>query len=69
MKSSNGCTLTLDDVDFMWNNPAVSDRPVFQGGQRGAIVELFGWPYKDIALECEALAKMGYMAVKVFPPQ
>jgi alpha-amylase len=53
----------------MWNNPEVPSRAVFNDGQRGAIVELFGWPYKDIAMECVALGKMGYMAVKVFPPQ
>jgi alpha-amylase len=39
------------------------------GGQKGAIVELFGWPYADIKEECEFLGKAGYMAVKVFPPQ
>jgi alpha-amylase len=32
-------------------------------------VELFGWPYKDVKDECAALGKMGWMAVKVFPPQ
>ena len=68
-KSSSGCSLLLDPVDFLWNNPLLPDQPAFQGGQRGAIVELFGWPYKDIAMECDALGKMGYMAVKVFPPQ
>ena len=29
---------------------------------------MFGWPHKDIAEECEALGKMGWMGVKVFPP-
>lgn len=36
---------------------------------RGAIVELFGWPFDDVASECEFLAKAGYMGVKVFPAQ
>ncbi len=36
---------------------------------RGAIVELFGWPYDDIAKECEMLGKAGYMGVKIFPAQ
>jgi len=30
---------------------------------------MFGWPYADVAQECEFLAKAGYMGVKVFPPQ
>jgi alpha-amylase len=30
---------------------------------------MFGWPYVDIEKECEAMGKMGWMAVKVFPPQ
>ena len=30
---------------------------------------MFGWHYPDIEAECEALGKMGYMGVKVFPPQ
>lgn len=38
-------------------------------GQKGAIVEMFGWSHADIEAECEALGKMGWMGVKVFPPQ
>lgn len=30
---------------------------------------MFGWPYEDIKAECPYLAKMGWMGVKVFPPQ
>jgi alpha-amylase len=30
---------------------------------------MFGWPYEDIKKECPYLAKMGWMGVKVFPPQ
>ena len=30
---------------------------------------MFGWPYADIEKECPYLAKMGWMGVKVFPPQ
>ena len=41
---------------------------MYKKGQKGAIVELFGWPYKDIMEECPALGKMGWMGVKVFPP-
>ena len=35
---------------------------------RGAIVELFGWPYVDVAEECAFLGKAGYLGVKI-PPQ
>ena len=36
-------------------------------GQKGGIVEMFGWPHEDVAQECEALGKMGWMGVKLFP--
>lgn len=40
------------------------------GGQKGAIVDLFGWPYADIEAECnDFLGKAGYMGVKISPPQ
>lgn len=29
---------------------------------------MFGWSHKDVEEECEALGKMGWMGVKVFPP-
>lgn len=67
--ASSGARLELDDVDLLWNNPEVKQGPQYLNGQKGAIVELFGWPYTDIAAECDAIAKMGYMGVKVFPPQ
>lgn len=28
---------------------------------------MFGWPYADVAAECESLGKMGWMGVKVYP--
>ena len=28
---------------------------------------MFGWPHEDVKQECEYLAKMGWMGVKVFP--
>jgi alpha-amylase len=59
--------LVLEDEYFMWDNPTVNQGPQYEGGQKGAIVELFGWPFDDIAEECEFLGKAGYMAVKVFP--
>jgi len=59
--------LVLEDEYFMWDNPTVNQGPQYENGQKGAIVELFGWPFDDIAEECEFLGKAGYMAVKVFP--
>ena len=61
--------LELEDEYFMWDNPKVNQGLEYENGQKGAIVELFGWPYDDIAEECEFIGKAGYMAVKVFPCQ
>jgi alpha-amylase len=30
---------------------------------------MFGWDYEQVSNECEALGKMGWMGVKVYPPQ
>jgi len=65
---SDGSKIDIDPVDFRWNAPTVADRPGdYRGGQKGAIVELFGWPHKDVEKECKDLAAMGYMGVKLFP--
>jgi alpha-amylase len=60
----------MPDVDFVWNVAPlqVEDDSKYNYGQKGGIVEMFGWPYADIQAECEAIGKMGYMGVKVFPP-
>lgn len=62
-------TLIIDEVDFVWNHPTVVQPSSFKSGQKGVIVEMFGWPYDDIAEECPMLGKAGYLGVKVFPPQ
>ena len=59
--------LELEDEYFMWDNPSVNQESQYENGQKGAIVEFFGWPYDDIAEECEFLGTAGYMAAKVFP--
>jgi alpha-amylase len=41
--------LKIDDVDFTWNHPTVNQPGNFKNGQKGAIIEMFGWPYDDIA--------------------
>lgn len=68
--SSSGKKLNLDTVYFTWQANAVNppSGATFNNGQKGAIVELFGWPYADIAQECAFLAKAGYMGVKIWPP-
>eukprot|EP00945_MAST-04E_sp_MAST-4E-sp1_P002980 g2980.t1 len=71
VKGSDGTNLDLEPVDFLWNvqklkTPAAGD---YRNGQKGAIVEMFGWPDEDILEECEFLAKSGYMGVKLYPHQ
>lgn len=68
VKGSDGTSIHLEDIDFHWNAPPVKARDGdYRGGQKGAIVELFGWPHSDIENECKSLASMGYLGVKVFP--
>ena len=67
MSGNELAKLELEDEYFMWDNPTVNQGSQYENGQKGAIVELFGWPYDDIAEECEFIGNAGYMAVKVFP--
>jgi len=70
LSASDGSTLDLEPVDFMWNAPKLPDRAGdFRSGQKGAIVEFFGWPHKDVKSECEFLAQAGYLGAKLFPIQ
>lgn len=59
----------MEPLNFLWQAQEIDQDEVYQKGQKGGIVEMFGWPYEDIGNECEALGKMGWMGVKVFPPQ
>lgn len=68
VKGADGASIDLEPVDFRWNAPAIKERTGdYRGGQKGAIVEMFGWPHADIEEECKDLATMGYLGVKVFP--
>ena len=58
--------LELEDEFFLWDNPPLNQGSQYENGQKGVIVELFGWPYNDIAEECDFLATAGYMGAKVF---
>eukprot|EP00927_Polykrikos_kofoidii_P070125 TRINITY_DN659_c0_g1_i7.p1 TRINITY_DN659_c0_g1~~TRINITY_DN659_c0_g1_i7.p1 ORF type:complete len:699 (+),score=104.29 TRINITY_DN659_c0_g1_i7:71-2167(+) len=70
VKGEDGSSVELDPLDFRWNAPPVKERVGdYRGGQKGAVVEMFGWPHADIEKECKDLAAMGYMGVKVFPPE
>jgi len=62
--------LEFEEEYFIWDNPTIikDNEDVYQNGQKGTIVELFGWPYEDIAQECEFLKVAGYLGVKIFPP-
>ncbi|EAX93461.1 Alpha amylase, catalytic domain containing protein [Trichomonas vaginalis G3] len=68
--AESGETLILDGVDFIWNVASIKSRDYdYRKGQKGAIVELFGWPDDDVAQECKFIADAGYMGVKIFPHQ
>lgn len=62
-------SIKLEPLNFLWNNPKVNQPSNYKNGQKGGIVEMFGWPYADIEKECVHLGQMGWMGVKVFPPQ
>jgi alpha-amylase len=60
-------TITMESLNFIWQGAAINQSSVYQNGQKGGIVEMFGWPHEDVKQECAYLAKMGWMGVKVFP--
>ena len=62
--------LELEEEYFIWDNPTIvkDNEDLYLNGQKGAIVELFGWPFDDIAEECEFLKVAGYLGVKIIPP-
>ena len=60
--------LELENEYFLWDNVKVNQDAQYQNGQKGVIVELFGWPYDDISEECEFLSVAGYMGIKISPP-
>lgn len=60
--------IELDPVYFIWNVKEMEDSEVFENGQKGAIVEFFGWPYNDIKEECNFISRAGYMGIRTSPP-
>ena len=61
-------SLELQNVYFIWDNIEVNTPDEYKNGQRGAIVELFGWAMEDVGEECEFLGIAGYLGVKIFSP-
>ena len=67
VKAKSGEELILEDVDFIWNIEPLKT-PIFDTkGQKGAIVEMYGWKDTDIEKECKFIGEQGYLGVKVFP--
>mmetsp|Transcript_4813 Transcript_4813/g.7636 ORF Transcript_4813/g.7636 Transcript_4813/m.7636 type:complete len:633 (-) Transcript_4813:244-2142(-) len=70
ISDESGSKIVLEPVDFLWNNPNIASRHGdYRNGQKGAIVEMFGWPDSDVEQECEFLSKAGYLGAKLFPHQ
>ena len=67
VKAQTGEVLNLEDVDFIWNSQPLKTPKFDTHGQKGAIVEMYGWKDVDIEKECEFIGQQGYMGVKVFP--
>jgi len=52
----NQYTITPEALNFIWQAEEIDQSDVYLKGQKGAIVEMFGWPHEDIKQECEYLA-------------
>ena len=61
--------LELEKEYFIWDIPKIiQNDTIYEKGQKGSIVELFGWPYGDVAEECDFLSVAGYLGLKITPP-
>ena len=72
VRGADGTSIDLQPLDFRWNARTLNLKYPdgdYRSGQKGAIVEMFGWPHAAVEAECAFLASAGYMGVKVFPPQ
>ena len=65
----DGTTLEIPSITLLWNVTPLkirdSNNPNLLNGQKGAIVEMFGWPHQDVLEECQLLGKAGYLGVKL----
>lgn len=50
-------TIDLEAVNFVWQGAKINQSSVYKNGQKGAIVEMFGWPHNDVKEECQYLAQ------------
>lgn len=65
---SLGSSLSLDPTHFIWGNAPIAPRNGdYRNGQKGSIVEMFGWPHEDVGEECAFLAQAGYLGAKLYP--
>ena len=61
--------LELENIYFLWDVQEITGQDgEYENGKKGAIVELFGWPFDDIAEECDFLSVAGYLGVKITIP-
>jgi hypothetical protein len=68
VSGSDGTKIMLDPLDFVWDVAPLKARTGdYRNGQKGAVVEFFGWPDKDVEKECAFLAQAGYLGAKLFP--
>ena len=59
----------FEEIYFLWNVPEMKYEKEFnEKGQKGVIVELFGWPYEDIIEESDFIKLSGYLGIKITPP-
>ena len=59
VKANDGTTdytITLEPVSFIWQAGKIEQDAAYENGQKGAIVEMFGWPHNDVKEECSYLA-------------
>ena len=59
VKAKTGERLELEDVDFIWNSQALKTPKFDTKGQKGAIVEMYGWKDTDIEKECKFIGEQG----------
>ncbi len=65
-------TIDLEPVNFVWQAPAIALKNPhgdYRAGQKGAVIELFMWPHKDVAKECATIGAAGWLGVKISPVQ
>jgi alpha-amylase len=68
VEGSDESMLEIPPIHFLWNANTITDtQGDFRKGQKGAIVEFFGWPHNDLEKECELLSMAGYLGAKLFP--